>query len=359
MVPDQARAELFRFDPRGNIHEADRGAPARRYGPGNRLLQKGASSYAWDDDGRLIEKRTRNGDADEVWRYRWNAAGLLREVERPDGGRVRFAYDPFARRVAKEVLAPRPGASFVQRSRTRFVWDGDVLAHELREAASESGDPVVEERTYLYEDDSFEPLAHRERGRWVHYLNDQIGTPERLLEGAGNVACELRKSAWGETEVAPGSTASTPIRFQGQYADEETGLEYNRWRYYDSEAGRFASADPIGPAGGQNPWAFPPNMCRWVDPFGLAYHSAKRVPGGVAVGPAISQKEALARLRNANPELRDVYADSKAEAKRLAKAADRGCKPEHNDPHVAAGPGAKPHYHPGGDHDEVGHVFYG
>ena len=212
-----------------------------------------------------------------MWLYRWDAAGLLREVERPDGVEVRFAYDPFARRVAKEVREPRGALAHDTVSRTRFVWDGDVLAHEIREEASASGDPVVEERTYLYEDDSFEPVAHAEVGRWVHYLNDQIGTPERLLDDAGAVACELRRSAWGETDVQPGAKANTPIRFQGQYEDEETGLSYNRARYYDGDLGRFTSADPLGLSSSPHDYVYAPSTLGWVDAWGLA--KAKK-PGG-------------------------------------------------------------------------------
>ena len=42
------------------------------------------------------------------------------------------------------------------------------------------------------------------------------------------------------------------IRFPGQYYDAETGLHYNRFRYYDPSIGRYISADPIGQAGGVN-----------------------------------------------------------------------------------------------------------
>ncbi len=123
-------------------------------------------------------------------------------------------------------------------------------------------------------------MAHQEDGRWVHYVNDQIGTPERLLENGGDVACELRRSAWGQTEVLPGAKASTPIRFQGQYADEETGLCYNRWRYFEADAGRFTSGDPIGLAGGCNEFDIGPNTFRWSDPLGLAKRGPKKWPDG-------------------------------------------------------------------------------
>ncbi|MET3392751.1 RHS repeat-associated protein [Variovorax sp. 1140] len=58
--------------------------------------------------------------------------------------------------------------------------------------------------------------------------------------------------------------------FQGQYRDEETGLHYNRYRYYDPSSGRFISKDPIGLQGDINVHLFAPNAVEWVDPMGLA-----------------------------------------------------------------------------------------
>src|SRR5690606_7693453 len=60
-----------------------------------------------------------------------------------------------------------------------------------------------------------------------------------------------------------------PLRFQGQYHDSETGLHYNRYRYYDPDIGRFISQDPIGLLGGINLYQYAPNPVGWVDPFGL------------------------------------------------------------------------------------------
>ena len=284
MVPEKARAELFRYDGAGNLHESGEGAGERVYGPGNRLLRQGDTEYLWDWDGRLAEKRRRAGASgkEEVWRYSWNGAGLLKQVDGPDRVRVEFGYDPFARRVWKKVTrAGETRFDWVAVSATRFVWDGDVLVHEIEQRAREGGDPVVEERTYWFEDGGFAPVAHRERrtedvagegagGGWFHYVNDPIGTPERLLGGDGSVACELRRTAWGVTEEEPGGRASTRIRFQGQYEDEETGLCYNRLRYYEARNGRYISADPASLFGGTNGWAYTTNPHRWVDPFGLA-----------------------------------------------------------------------------------------
>lgn len=61
-----------------------------------------------------------------------------------------------------------------------------------------------------------------------------------------------------------------PLRYAGQYADGETGLHYNLFRYYDPQVGRFTVQDPIGLYGGWNLYQYAPNPLGWVDPLGLA-----------------------------------------------------------------------------------------
>src|SRR5690606_34129957 len=61
-----------------------------------------------------------------------------------------------------------------------------------------------------------------------------------------------------------------PLRFQGQYFDAETGLHYNRHRYYNPNTGCFLTPDPIKLAGGLNNYQYVPNPTGWVDPLGLS-----------------------------------------------------------------------------------------
>nr|WP_253915989.1 RHS repeat-associated core domain-containing protein [Salmonella bongori] len=72
------------------------------------------------------------------------------------------------------------------------------------------------------------------------------------------------------------------IRLPGQQYDEETGLYYNRHRYYDPETGRYISQDPIGLKGGLNPYAYPLNPITEVDPLGLIVWMV--IPGVCAAG---------------------------------------------------------------------------
>ena len=107
-----------------------------------------------------------------------------------------------------------------------------------------------------------------------YFQTDHLGTPLEVTDTNGNLAWVGHYRAWGKLDKARdgnGNNAATdnPFRFQGQYHDEETGLHYNRFRYYDPQIGRFTTQDPIGLAGGENLYMYAPNPTGWVDPLGL------------------------------------------------------------------------------------------
>nr|WP_240478701.1 RHS repeat-associated core domain-containing protein [Dickeya fangzhongdai] len=91
-----------------------------------------------------------------------------------------------------------------------------------------------------------------EQGLWGAYREDKRPIPlRRYLGDAANeeVYCELR--------------------YQGQVYDAETGLYYNRHRYFDPELGQYLSADPLGILGGIRPQGYVHNPLELVDPLGL------------------------------------------------------------------------------------------
>ena len=121
-----------------------------------------------------------------------------------------------------------------------------------------------------------------------HYHNDQLGTPNELTNQEGEVVWLADYEAWGNTarivwreekleQLQVSSDELQPIRFQGQSFDTETGLHYNRFRYFDPDLGMFISRDPIGLMGGSNVFAYAPNPTGWIDPFGLKTVSSKVV----------------------------------------------------------------------------------
>ena len=97
-----------------------------------------------------------------------------------------------------------------------------------------------------------------------HMLTDHLGTPIALVNANGNQAGQVvwaaRYGAWGEIEEEYNpSQIHQPIRFQGQQLDQETGLHYNRFRYYDPSIGNYVTQDPIGLLGGVNKNIYPLN----------------------------------------------------------------------------------------------------
>uniref|UniRef100_UPI0024A8F9E3 RHS repeat-associated core domain-containing protein n=1 Tax=Neisseria subflava TaxID=28449 RepID=UPI0024A8F9E3 len=135
--------------------------------------------------------------------------------------------------------------------------------------------------TYIYTDpDSYEPLAQvhnwtnedGESKQEIHYFHcDQIGIPREMTDSDGNLVWFGDYYGWGKlkNETNIFGTAHQPFRLQNQYADRETGLHYNFFRYYEPDVGRFVNQDPIGLEGGGNLYAFAPNISKWLDVLGL------------------------------------------------------------------------------------------
>ena len=186
---------------------------------------------------------------------------------------------------------------------TGFVWDGSHLLQEVHPDGR---------YTYLYTDqDSYEPLAQvrnwttedGESRQQIHYFHcDQIGIPREMTDKDGNLVWFGYYYGWGKlkSETNISGTAHQPFRLQNQYADRETGLHYNFFRYYEPDAGRFVNQDPIGLEGGSNLYRFAPNTVSWTDPFGLfGFAGTISSPGGFGSSVATTGRQSAATANNA------------------------------------------------------------
>ncbi|NDO81008.1 hypothetical protein CJP72_09575 [Citrobacter sp. NCU1] len=104
------------------------------------------------------------------------------------------------------------------------------------------------------------------------------GAPLEVTDVRGNVRWSGHYGSFGEVRhqtagftgaLQHTALAHQPLRYAGQYADSETGLHYNLFRYYDPQVGRFIVQDPIGLNGGWNLYQYAPNPLGWIDPWGL------------------------------------------------------------------------------------------
>ncbi|MFZ3288153.1 MAG: RHS repeat-associated core domain-containing protein, partial [Telluria sp.] len=122
------------------------------------------------------------------------------------------------------------------------------------------------------------------------YNCDHLGTPRELIDQQGRVVWSVRYKAWGRVIHEDVHEVEQPLRFQGQYGDAETGLHYNRYRYYDPESARYVTQDPIGLFGGLNLYAYAQNPTGWIDPLGLA----KKCPAHPVCNPCDGKDPAAA-----------------------------------------------------------------
>ncbi|MFJ5392708.1 RHS repeat domain-containing protein, partial [Pectobacterium sp. CHL-2024] len=233
--------------------------------------------------GRLAVKReTRPGFRPKETYFDWDVQDRLVRVSLPDGARWRYRYDAFGRRVSKVREGQLPSAQAV--ARVAYRWDGDQLIGQQQYRADGS---AAREVQWVYEPGSFRPLAQVEAqgdSTQLHYIvTDLTGTARELCSEEGEVRWRGEQELWGahreERRPIPlrrylGDAANEEVycelRYQGQLFDAETGLYYNRHRYYDAESGQYLSPDPIGLAGGIRPQGYVHNPLEWVDPLGLA-----------------------------------------------------------------------------------------
>ena len=249
-------SESFPYDAAGNRDDNPANPSPWNYDANNRILgSPGPLTYTHDDDGNA-ETRSDGGT------FTYDRTNRLRNFTK-GGTTAKYHYDGFGRRIRKEVNG----------AWTFYLWDGDRLLAEydgggarqaryayaggLAPAQYATPDGVGDEDVYD-----------------VH--SDHLGTPRLLTDGSGNPVWRAVHEAFGSTHLDPANSVTFNVRFPGQYFDTETGLHYNRFRYYEPSIGRYISADPIGQAGGLSLYAYAGNSpVNWSDPLGLRWSAQK------------------------------------------------------------------------------------
>lgn len=264
------QTEHFFRDEVGNIFKTKE-KKDRKYSAGGKLLATKENKYSYDEEGNLIKKETPTGD----WHYEWAGNGMLQKVIRPDRKEVAFEYDALGRRTAK----------IFNNKITRWVWDGNTPLHEWKYDVAERPKIVIDGTgmlvkdkteptdnliTWIFDEGTFKPAAKLADGKAYSIVTDYLGTPCEAYDAMGERVWECELGSSGVVNKLTGAKCFVPFRYQGQYEDEETGLYYNRFRYYAPEEGMYVSQDPIGLAGNNpNFYAYVWDSNSWMDPLGL------------------------------------------------------------------------------------------
>lgn len=321
--------EHFAFDPAGNLlgNSAKPNDTELKYLPrvaDNRLqtfFQRDANSneqtvhYQYDARGQRTGKGVTKGERHGFWdtEYRWDVFGRLAQVK-TRSLQAQYQYDPLGRRIGKTVHvtgtfrdADEQRRADASRGfgRTLFGWDGDLLSIETNENFG-----LIH---HVFEGLGFTPIARMTKQSWharesvVDYaICDHVGTPLEYLDFERGIAWSGRQGAFGGDLSNRDSKSIQNLRFQGQYFDAETGLHYNRHRYYDPQTGKYMSKDPIGLLGGANKTSYPTNPIKLTDPLGLQSNDGRA--GANAIIDATRNKGVGVRPGGANIEVGKVTA---------------------------------------------------
>ena len=295
-VHGAAGTEQYSYDHAGNITDASWPATAgdaagatdgdprgERAYTGTLLRRAGNIRYQHDQRGRIVLRQHKPPTGrPRTWRYTWNSTDQLVEARTPDGHRWRYHYAPLGRRTAK-LRVDDDGQTL---ERVDFVWDGSTLAEQVHTDWFPGVDSPIAEHTttWNHHPHSQQPLTQHDRHGGLQtapqaaidelfhaIVADLVGTPVHLVAADGRLVWTARTTLWGHGQPqAPATEVDCPLRFPGQYADDETGLHYNGFRYYDPATARYTSPDPLGLAASPNPHWYVPNPTTWADPQGLA-----------------------------------------------------------------------------------------
>ncbi|MET9863673.1 DUF6531 domain-containing protein [Streptomyces smyrnaeus] len=289
--------EKYAYDAAGNQSRAEAPAhptPGERTHDGTLVRRAGRTTYEHDAAGRLIRKTRKllNGQT-RTWTCAWSAEDRLVSATNPSGEEWHYSYDPLGRRISK---SGPDGRSLV------FTWDGTRVAEQTAEDGATT--------TWDYGPGTHHPIAQTTRDPLVRapafhaIVTDTVGAPTELLTPEGALAWQSRTTLWGTPLPSPTGTVDCPLRFPGQYADPETGLNYNYFRYYDPETARYLTPDPLGLDPAPNHQLYVENPCTSSDPLGLA-----KCPNEVRAEFSSLRKGSTSRTRlvDTPEELRNLF----------------------------------------------------
>ena len=247
------------------------------YQKGHKLHRLNENYYEYDKAGRLVTKvEKRDGFRKQETDYRWNGKNELVGITTPKGEVWHYKYDALGRRISKEC--PQ------QHLRIEYLWDGDQIAY----TRTFKNDEIVSERHSIF--NGFELIAQQDRYQQLkqtidgNFIERKQETGYAICQPNGQVIALLnpqgktlwrkeKHSLWGllfPNDYRKTTPLDPQMLFAGQWFDEESGLAYNRFRYYDPETGNYISSDPIGLQGGETPYGYVHNPLSFIDLFGLS-----------------------------------------------------------------------------------------
>jgi RHS repeat-associated protein len=272
--------ESYSYDAVGN-RLSSLGVSSYQYNASNELTATSLGNYTYDPNGNSLSDSSGK-------QYSWNFENRLMSATVPNGGTTTFRYDPSGRRVQKSGPLGTTG----------YLYDGPNLIEEM----DNDGNVLARYANPLRVD---EPLTESRASTTSYFQQDGSGSVTSLSSGPGALANTYAFDAYGKLNTSTG-TLTNPYQYTGREFDQESGLYYNRSRYYDESVGRFINEDSNGFPTGNDFYTYVANRpTRFNDPFG---ESAQDVQNIIANSNNVVTAMAQQGLRSPIPEWNNIDA---------------------------------------------------
>lgn len=245
----------------------------------DRMLQRGAVTYTYDEEGNRLGETGPGG----TMSYTWDSRGRLQSIT-SSGGTATFRYDYAGNLIEKTVNGKTE--SYVLDEITNVTYQADSSGLRM----SILSGPGIDQHFGIVKAGGGAELG----------LMDAINSTVATVDETGALQGQFAYEPYGQTAVS-GSTVF-PFRFTGR-TPAVGDLYYYRARFYDPVAARFVSEDPVGFSGGDT------NLYRYAqgapeeltDPTGntVFYTGVKTVvgPASVDVG-VVADSNGLSGVRS-------------------------------------------------------------
>ena len=220
----------------------------------DKLTSYDGQTLAYDEIGNLTN--------DGAWTYSWAAGRQLQQMQKSDQT-IEFAYNADGLRTQKKVTT----GSTVET--TDYVLHGKLVTH-MKETTKVGNTVTDTQEMHFFYDAQSRPAMVKYNGVMYTYVHNLQGDIVAILNASGIKVVEYKYDAWGDPIAMSGNMLDTlgyanPFRYRGYVYDSESGLYYLRSRYYNTEIGRFVSADTCMSTGqiavGSNVFCYGNNNC--------------------------------------------------------------------------------------------------
>ena len=297
---NQKSSEAYRFSQAGMLTKLHPDTSQRwaddvdSYG-GTMPRQVGRTTFTYDKAGRVTQTVTKRLSKKPLVKHFYYGSGTqpvgYEDSDHPGVG-WRYLYDGLGRRIGKERINTTTGDVL---SRVVFMYYGNELFGEqytvnvnephlvgsgrLWPADPLTGD-VIGQIEITAPSGSVDGWSQDQvNSAFYAMANDLAGAPKELMDiTTGGIVGYSKQSLFGKR--AWFGEKSSPLLFAGQYEDEESGWAYNRFRYYNPQAGVYNAQDPLGVGPNlASPQAYVDNPTIWVDVYGLSRHRKNNKKG--------------------------------------------------------------------------------